>query len=126
MKRIKVIIADDNQVMIEVMKKNLEKYDDIEIVGTSNSTDDEILMINSLKPDIVITDLIRNGKNSGLEVIIKYKKKSNTPKFLVITAGGCDLIDTSIMDGFINKPFFDYDEIVKQLRLIKRQIEIEN
>ena len=126
MKKIKVMVVDDDLTISNVLKKNLEKYEDIEIVGMCNSTDDENSLINNLKPEIVITDLIRNGKKSGLEVIRKYKKQSSLPKFLVITAGGSELMDTEIMDGFISKPFLDYDQIVRELRLIKKQIEIEN
>ena len=77
MKKIKVMVVDDDLTISNILKKNLEKYEDIEIVGMCNSTDDENSLINNLKPEIVITDLIRNGKKSGLEVIRKYKKKSS-------------------------------------------------
>ena len=125
MEKIKVLIADDNQVLNEIMIKNLEKYDEIEILGSCTSDIDEMFMIDNLKPEIVITDIIRNNGDSGLEVIKKYKGKSNLPKFLVITGGENELIDTKLMDGFINKPFLNYDVILKRLRLIKSQIEIE-
>ncbi|MBR2241290.1 MAG: response regulator [Clostridia bacterium] len=119
MEKIKIIIADDNEDVSKVMKANLEKYEEIDILGTCVSDKEEIMMIDSLYPEIVITDLCRNNKLTGLEVIRKYKNREKSPKFLVVTACDNKVIDTEIMDGYINKPIKDYSLIVDQLKLIK-------
>ncbi len=125
METIKVIIADDNKIMNDFIRNYLSKFDEIEVLGSSYSDEEEIFMIENLKPEIVITDLVRNNTLSGLEIIKKYKNKSNIPKFLVITAGGENLINTKIMDGYIKKPIIDYNSIIQELRNIKEQIIFE-
>ena len=59
-RKIKVIIADDNVYFCKLIREYLEKYNDIEILGVANSDEDEIKMIEELKPEIIITDLMRN------------------------------------------------------------------
>ena len=53
LRKIKVIIADDNIHVCKFIKEYLEKYNDIEILGVANSDEDEIKMIEELKPEIV-------------------------------------------------------------------------
>ena len=125
MEKIKVIIADDNKAMTDFLQGYLEIYEEIEVLGSCYSSEEEIRMINTLKPEIVITDLARGNTLSGLEIIQKYKNQYNMPKFLVITGGEIDLIDTKIVDGLIKKPITDFSNIVKQLRDIKEQIIAE-
>lgn len=121
MNEIKIIIADDNKHICQIIKKFLEKHQDIEILGIANTDEDEIKMINELKPDIVITDLMRNHKYSGLDIIRDYSNKDNCPKFLVISAEKKDFImDELKIAGYIKKPFFNYEKIVEELRKIKR------
>ena len=124
MKKIKVIIAEDNKEINNFIKQYLENYEEIEILGSAYTNLEEIKLIENVKPEIVITDLLRNNILSGLEIIKKYKQKSKTPKFLVITANS-ELIDPNIMDGFISKPILNYEIIIQQLRKIKELIESE-
>ena len=73
MKEIKIVIADDNTYFCKFLNDYLKKYEDIEILETANNDDDEIRMIEELKPDIVITDLMREDKYTGLDIIKRYK-----------------------------------------------------
>ena len=118
MEKIRVIIADDNKEMNEFLKNYLENFEEIHVLGCCYSDEEEVKMIEELKPDVVITDIIRNGRPSGLEIMKRYKKREMIPKFLVITAGTDDLIDIEIMDGYIRKPIVDYELVVKELKRI--------
>lgn len=84
--KVKVIIADDNIHICKFIKRYLEKYEDIEILGVANTDEDEIKMIEELKPEIVITDLLRNHKYTGLDIIKDYFKKNSKVAFLVVSA----------------------------------------
>ena len=121
-KKIKLIIAEDNKEFNNILKQILESNDEIEVIGSCYSDEQELQMIEKLHPEIVITDLVRNGKKTGLEIIKKCKEKSNIPKFLVITAGGDDEIDYDNIDGLIKKPIINYEIIVDQLLILKKQI----
>ena len=125
--KIKIIIADDNIWICDILEKFLKKYEDIEILGVAHTDQEEVDLINSLNPDIVITDLMRNHKYTGLDIIKEYSTKTDSPKFFVITA----YVDENIMRnnlaiaGYIKKPFIDYNIIIQELRRIKEDIEKE-
>ena len=82
-------------------------------------------MIDNLKPDIVVTDLIKEGNLTGLELIRKYKSINPNTKFLVITGLDNEVIDVSIIDEVIKKPFANYDIVIKKILKIKSEIEFE-
>lgn len=121
--KIKIIIADDNIHICNFVRKFLEKYEDIEILGIANTDEDEIKMIEELKPEIVITDLMRNHKYTGLDIIKDYQNKKDAPKFLVISADEERNVirDGLKVAGYIKKPFFNYEIIVEELRKIKNK-----
>ena len=125
METIKVIIVDDNEIANDFIRNYLEGFEEVEVLGSCYSDEEEILMIDELKPEIVITDLVRNNTLSGLDILKRYKEVSNSPKFLVVTAGGEDLIDTKVMDGYIKKPIINYNLIIQELKKIKEQIIFE-
>lgn len=121
--KIKIIIADDNYAICDTLEMYLNKFEDIEILGKANNDADEILMIENLKPDIVISDLERDGKYTGLEIIKKFNKKKESPKFLVFSADKQEDFthEEVVFDGFIQKPCGDLDEIIRKIRKISQK-----
>ena len=119
--KIKIIIADDNVHICEFTKKFLEKYEDVEIIGVANTDEEEVRMIEELKPEIVITDLMRNHKYTGLDIIRDYQNKKDAPQFLVVSADEeRNVIRDGIkVAGYIKKPFSDYEILIKEIRRIK-------
>lgn len=123
---IRVIIADDNKTICNFIEQHLKEYDEIKILGIANTDEEEIQMIEELKPDIVITDLMRNRKYTGLDIIKEYSIKKDSPQFLVISADNKeDVIKTGTeVAGYIQKGVpFNYEEIVNELKRIKKELE---
>ncbi len=121
----RVIIADDNSHICNFIADSLRKHNDIEILGIANTDEDEIKMIEELKPEIVITDLMRNHKYTGLDIIKDYSKKKSNIKFLVVSADRkIDTINNGLeVAGYIEKGFsFDYELIYDELKRIKKDI----
>lgn len=128
MEKIKIIIADDNKGICNLYKKYLEKYKDIEIVGIANTDEQEIEMIENLKPEIVITDLMRNRKYTALEIIKDYFERKKGPEFLVISSDiKSDVIKNGLkVAGYIQKPVLDYQVIYNEIRrIVDRGVENE-
>lgn len=123
MKPIKIVIADDNIYFCKFLNDFLSKYEDIEILGIANNDNDEISMIEELKPDIVITDLMREHKYTGLDIIKRYKEIKQSPQFLVISGDfERDIIDSGMkVAGYIRKPVNDYNKIYTELRRIRNE-----
>ena len=79
--KVRVIIADDDIEFCKKLKYDLDQYEDIEVLGIANNDEEEISLIEKLKPDIVITDLLRNGKIMPEQIIEQFKTQS----FLVVS-----------------------------------------
>ncbi len=122
-KKIKVLIADDNIYFSNFLKEYLEKISFIEVLGVANTDAQEIILIEKLKPDIVITDIIRNDKLSGLDIIKTYKKEDKNIKFLVLSAYYNDnsIIGNErekLVDGHLSKLSLNLDTLVEELKRI--------
>lgn len=126
LEKINVIIAEDNIHICKFIEENLKKHNDIEILGIANTDEEEIKMIEELKPEIVITDLMRNNKYSGLDIIKNYYNNNSQVEFLVISADYKeDVINDGLeVAGYIKKPFKDYEIIYNELKRIKKNIII--
>ncbi len=122
--KIKIIISDDNKYFCDLLEKYLLKFEEVEILGIANTDEEEIEMIENLKPEIVITDLVRKNKYTGLEIIRDYSKRNIKPEFLIISADEEDeVIEKSLkIGGYIKKPFSDYSIIIEELRRIHTEI----
>lgn len=83
---IKIVVADDNEVLLEQIVKGLKQSEEIEIVGVAKNGQEELEYIKQFCPDIVITD-IEMPKMTGVEVIEIAKDFENPPDFIVITGG---------------------------------------
>lgn len=85
-------------------------------------------MIEELKPEIVITDLVRNYKYTGLDIIKNYFENKSPIKFLVVSADRKqDVIKDGLeVAGYIEKSFsFDYESIYSEIKRIKHDIDNE-
>ena len=126
LEKIRVIIAEDNIHICKFIEENLKKHNDIEILGIANTDEEEIKMIEEQKTEIVITDLMRNNKYSGLDIIKNYYNNNSQVEFLVISADYKeDVINDGLeVAGYIKKPFGDYEIIYNELKRIKKNIII--
>ena len=126
LEKIRVIIAEDNIHICKFIEENLKKHNDIEILGIANTDEEEIKKIEEQKPEIVITDLMRNNKYSGLDIIKNYYNNNSQVEFLVISADYKeDVINDGLeVAGYIKKPFKDYEIIYNELKRIKKNIII--
>lgn len=126
LEKIRVIITEDNIHICKFIEENLKKHNDIEILGIANTDEEEIKMIEEQKPEIVITDLMRNNKYSGLDIIKNYYNNNSQVEFLVISADYKeDVINDGLeVAGYIKKPFKDYEIIYNELKRIKKNIII--
>lgn len=86
MEKLKVLIADDIEVIAKSHKSTVLKKQTMEVIGISNNGQDEYDKIIELKLDIVITDNQMPGMN-GTDVIKKILESNieNKPKFVLVT-----------------------------------------
>ncbi len=89
MVKIKVVIADDHQLVREGLKTVLENEKDIEVVGSA-STGKEVLEYSSkLNPDVVILDL-RMPEMDGVEACQRLSIENPDIKIIILTCFDAD------------------------------------
>jgi len=79
----KVLIADDSQVMRERLIITLSSYSNIEIVGEAEDSIEAIKSISTTKPDVVILD-VRMPGGGGIHVLKTIEKKTNSTPIMVV------------------------------------------
>ena len=96
MRKLRIIIAEDEPIILEMYKNIVGKREDYEIIGTATNGKEEEELINTTKPDVVITDNQMPIQN-GIDVIEKIYNSDLVykPKFILITG---DYRDRSFLD----------------------------
>ncbi|MDR7078190.1 two-component system response regulator DesR [Neobacillus niacini] len=63
---IRIVIAEDQELLLEAMGNLLNLEDDIEVVGQAGNGEEALLLVHQLQPDVCIMD-IEMPEKSGLE-----------------------------------------------------------
>jgi DNA-binding NarL/FixJ family response regulator len=97
---IRILLADDHQMMRVGLKVLLEKDERFQIVGEANDGFEAIRLAEELRPDIVIMDLemprlngvqatrrLRNGEQEGPKVIVLSMRNEESDVISLIQAG---------------------------------------
>jgi two-component system response regulator NreC len=81
---ISVVVVDDHAVVRSGLKLLLANHGDIDVVGEAGNAQDAIFRARSLKPDVILLDVVMPGK-SGIDVLPQLRKESPDTKVLVLS-----------------------------------------
>lgn len=130
-RQIKVLIVDDNQGFSALLKDHIEMQQEFEVIGVANNGLEGLKMIQELKPDIVVLDIIMPHLD-GLGVLENVNKLGllNDSKFIILSAVGQDNITRRAInlgaDYYVIKPF-DFSiflDRMKQLTLSQSESDL--
>ena len=82
---IRVLIADDHDVVRRGLRALLETEPSIEIIGEAIDGTDAVEKANELEPDVILLDLMMPRKN-GIEAIADIKQDNPDARILVLTS----------------------------------------
>jgi len=82
--KVRVLIADDSEALVQRLVTTLAKLDGIEIVGHAETVAEAAEGVRNLRPDVVILD-IRMPGGSGIDVLDGMKRDRVTPTVIVLT-----------------------------------------
>lgn len=119
---IKVIISDDIKIIRDSIEIIVSKMENIEIVGKTNNYKEEINLIKKYKPNVIITDTVKNREGKTFEIIKSFTNSKWNPKFLLVTGMDKEDINYQILKyklnnnniGYVQKPF-SKEDIVKAI-----------
>lgn len=84
MATIKVLLADDEKLVVDGLKIILETYEDISVVGTASNGEEALKECRKSNPDVVLMD-IRMPKIDGVMGTKLIKKEFSSIKILILT-----------------------------------------
>jgi DNA-binding NarL/FixJ family response regulator len=87
MRRLKVLIADDHQLMLGAVRASLSQQEDIEVVGEANSGEKVLPLVAQTGPDAVLLDVRMPGMD-GLTVLELLQEQY--PRIVVVMLSGID------------------------------------
>ena len=90
MDRIRVLVADDNNLMREIIIDSLAEDEQIEVVGSAADGTEAIELIREHRPDVVLLDLVM-PKTDGIGVMEAIREDGSFdkyPHFIIISAAG--------------------------------------
>lgn len=81
---IKVLIADDHDLIRQGLKRIISFEDDIIIVGEAENGEKVLTMLKSCEPDVILLDM-KMPLMDGLEVLQRAKEKLKEIKIIMLT-----------------------------------------
>ncbi len=82
---IRVVLADDHELVLEGLRALLDAERDVEVVGTATSGEQLLDVVRRVKPDVAVLDLELGGMN-GLACLQKIRAEKLPVRVLVLTA----------------------------------------
>ncbi|MFZ3101064.1 MAG: sporulation transcription factor Spo0A [Desulfitobacteriaceae bacterium] len=124
-KKIKIIVADDNRSLCQMLQNYLQGQEDLQVVGLAYNGLEAWELIQNQEPDLVIIDLVMPSLD-GLGVLERIATRTTVPrpKVIMLTAFGQESLTHQAMmlgvDYFILKPF-DLDILGKRIRSLTQE-----
>ena len=87
MRRLKVLVVDDHRLMLEAIRVQLEREDDISVVGCVDSGEPVVALVGQTGPDVVLLDVRMPGMD-GLTVLEQLQARY--PSIAVVMLSGIE------------------------------------
>lgn len=103
---IRVLLADDHQVLREGLRVLLDSEEDISVIGEAGTGEEAIRLALQLQPDLVVMDLGMPGL-SGLDAIRELRRQNPRIRILVLSMhSGREVVIQALRagcDGYVPK-----------------------
>jgi DNA-binding NarL/FixJ family response regulator len=126
MKKIKVLLIEDNRLLREGISALLKKQQDMSVVSTVGNGENILSLIEKLKPNIVLLDLGLRSQNS-LHIVKLVKKDFKETKIIVmdlipLQADVFEFVQAGV-SGFMLKDI-SVAEFLKTIRLVSDGVQV--
>jgi len=84
-KKLRILIADDHEVVREGLGSMISSQADMELAGEAANGQRAVMLAAALQPDVILMDLVM-PQMDGLQAIITIKQNDPTARILVLTS----------------------------------------
>ncbi len=119
---IRVLIADDQIVMREGLKKVLESADDIMVIGEATVAQEVLGKVQDFRPDVILLDMLWfKDESAGVAVLEQLKRATPQAKVVALTAYD-DLVEKARQAGAeaALPKGFTVEELISVIRSVHR------
>jgi two-component system, NarL family, nitrate/nitrite response regulator NarL len=88
MKKIKLLLADDHQIVLDGLQAFLEKENSLDVVGTARNSEEILKQLSILSADVVVIDISMPPGKDGIETGRIIKKEFPQLKIVLLTMHG--------------------------------------
>jgi CheY-like chemotaxis protein len=103
----KIMVVEDESVLVMLLKRKLHNYGYGEIDWVDNG-EDAVRNAESFKPDLILMDIVLKGSMDGIEAAKRINKNFDIP-IIYLTAYSSDEVIKRALEtepyGYIIKPF---------------------
>ena len=122
MNPIRLLIVDDHVVVRKGIQMLLDTESSVQVVGEAENSQDAIRKARSLKPDVILMDLVM-PEGDGIQAIAEIKRCIGTIKIIVLTMFHDETkINAAIeagADGYLLKDA-DGDELIRAIHAVQQ------
>jgi DNA-binding NarL/FixJ family response regulator len=97
-KRLRVVLADDHELVLEGLRSLLSNEPDMEVVGTATDSERVLELIAQQNPDVAVLDVQMSGMD-GLACLAEIRRRGLPVKVLLLTAFGDGEAIQSALEG---------------------------
>jgi len=121
--KIKVLIADDDEILCDLLKKVLDKEEDIETVGVAYDGLDACEKIAQLRPDVAVLDCAMPALD-GIGVLEKLRTSAYNPVCIMLSGNGNEAVTHRALElgagYYLIKPF-DPEALAERIRIFRKR-----
>lgn len=122
----KILMVEDDMIIAADISMQLTKLG-YEIIGINTSGEDALHSIENNRPDLILMDIVLNGKMNGIEAARIILEKFQVPVIFLTSNSDDATFQQAILAkpyAFISKPF-QRSELERTLKLTTQRIVVE-
>ena len=117
----RVLLADDSELILVRLQEMLSNNKDVELVGTYKNGTDTLDALRILKPDLAIVDIKMPGL-TGLEVLNEIRKEDKKVNFIILTFYALDSFRQIAIKAGADYFFSKVDDFEELARVVKELV----
>jgi DNA-binding NarL/FixJ family response regulator len=79
------VVVDDSRTFLQTIRSFFEDDPAIQVIATAENAQDGLMLVEKLRPDLVLMDLVMPGM-SGLDAVLVLRSKFPLTRVIVMTA----------------------------------------